>query len=450
MATDSLAGQIPIDLVSVIDTLDTTCKLTKTLKLKLLSTWKYLSETIPGDNTEAIAEFVRLLTQAHKQLWEVDQTLVSWYQSQFLNQCKNATTERALKSFVTDSEYKSLKTSIWGNRVITDMKAPKAAKKIATRETITNELPSLFDLSLKELALEVEDKNQKYIAFKQAELNPGKTLSLKVLDIKKLDDQNKEVKCLINSNSPGPLKDSDLNIDIERKKICYIVKNTGSDKGGIVYYLPPADFATPNPVLTEYKITKDFSKGIVHPSEQGPVAVFELSSPNEVLIFRPDIQNPKGPGVWGENLNKSKSRTLVAFDYRNQHGIILLRESNKFYGIFFNDKCEITLDDRSKVLFDTELPVPPTASETYLSTHIYFKPNGLPFPYFFNIFESFVLVNFYSNNKGAAYVSIRCQKLDLKTPVKSADWVWIACQKYGIEEALMMKPEKDKICWIKF
>jgi hypothetical protein len=333
------------------------------------------------------------------------------------------------------------------------MKAPKAAKKIATRETITNELPPLFDLSLKELALEVEDENPfgtKYTPFKQAELNPGKTLSLKVLDTKVLDDSNKKVQCLINSNSPGPLTINDLNIDIERKKICYIVKTT--DKGGIVYYLPPADFATPNPVLTEYKINKDFSKGIVHPSEHGPVAVFELTSPNEVRIFRPDIQNPKGPGIWGENLNKSKTRNLVAFDYRNQHGIILLKESNKLYGIFFNDKCEITLDDRSTVFFDTELPVPPTASETYLNTHIYFKPNGLPFPYFFNIFKSFVLVNFYSNNKGAAYVSIRCQKLDLNTPVKSAEWVWIACQKYGIEEALMMKPEPEngKICWIKF
>lgn len=456
MATESLAGQIPIELVSMIDTLDTTSKLIKTLQLKLICAWKHLSEMSKGDYTEAIDQFVRLLPSAHKQLWEVDQTLVNWYQTQFLTQCKNTTAERALKSFVTDSDYKSLKTSIWGSRVITDMKAPKAAKKIATRETVSIELPPLFDSSKKELTLELEENNPfekeiDSVPFKKVELSKDRsknTLSLDVLDLRVLEDPNKKVLHSVNAESPALQSLADLNTDFERKKISYFVQN--GDKGGIVYYLP---LSKDSSTLTEYKINKPFTKGFVHPSDQGPVAVFQLSS-KEVCIFRPDIQNPRGPGVWGENLNKNKSRDLVAFEYRNQHGIILLKESEKLYAIFFNDKCEITLNDKSTGFIDTELSVPSSSTGDHLNTHIYFKPNGLPFPYFFNVFKSFVLVSFYSNSKGAAYVTIRSQLLTLNPIIESATWVWIACEKYGTEEALQVKVKagsnNTKIGFIKF
>ena len=448
MADNSIAGKIPIDLVSLIDTLDTTSKLCKTIKLKLLCTWKHLSEKFQTTtDSTSVREFIHILGAAHKDLWSVDNTLSDWYQNKLMNQATDKQLQTALKAYTSDSEFKSIKNSIWGSRVITDIRIPKSEKKAAIKETVTSELTPLVSYNTQDVPFDevTGDVNKPISPFKQAKLNDNNTIT--VYRIFQSTTKDKPIPIVDGATEPKQLNEADIGVDIQKKKVCYL-KKKGID--WVLYYVPPAEFDKDSPKTAEYKIEKDKKvvKGFARIGDHGPVVVVQIESSEksyEVRILRSSLVESSSFSLtneWGEKLNKNPKLELVAFEYRRQHGVILLKEDNKYCAIFFNDKNGPTLNSSALGYFDYDLFEQP-CTEAHLNTHIYFKSNGLPFPYFVHVFQSFVLINYYSNNRGAAYVSIRSQRLKIDpTPVNATaikvGWVWTKSDRYEAEERLML------------
>lgn len=434
MDQTSLADKMPIDLVSTIDTLDMLSKSAKTVKLKLLCAWKHISEKQHSAlESEAVQEFIKILIPAHKKLWALNQTLLDWYKNEINNVAKQQLHD-SLNAYMTDSQFRSIKNSIWGGRLITDIKLPKAQKKATIKETVSSELTPLVSYNAKHLSFEEQTPEElKNGPFKQVQLEAEKK-SLKILRI--FSSTPKKSIAIVESDKLNPVEDQHISTDIQRKEVCYL---RSKDKDWVLYYVPPTEFDKDMPKAVEYKIPKAAHRGFARVGEHGPVAVFECvadSSKSEVrimrLIQREDEKNDQI--VWGENLNVAQARELVAFEYRRKHGVILLRDPTtntsketgfKYSVVIFNDKNGQTLDFKTSGYFDCDLFEKP-CSDIHLNTHVYFKQNGLPFPYFVHVFQKFVLVNYYSNNRGAAYVSIRTQKLDIVegNNITDASWCW--------------------------
>ncbi len=436
MDQTGLTGKIPISLVSLIDSLDTSSKLLKTLKLKVLCSWKYLTEKNLTSDSASVREFNTLVESSHKKLWEVDKALLNWYDGELVKLAKDSQLQAALKSFTTDSEYKTIKNSIWGTRVITEVKVPKVQKVATIKESISNELTPLFDHNVKQVAFDIETpESLRAQPFKQVKVVANNPQNLRILKVFESAPNERSIPISGNDNL-RPLEEIHTCADIQRKKICYLRRR---DKEWFMYLVTPTNFDKDQPETTEVRIEKSAVQGFVQQGEQGPIAVFDCevsASAREVRIMRLDTS--RNQSVWGENLNKSSTRELVNFAYRRQHGVIVLKQSNKYSAIFFNDKCATTLDYQAPGYFDCDLFEQPR-NEKYLSSHIYFKANGLPFPYFVHVFESFVLVNYYSNNRGAAYVSIRSQRLEIGDNAVSANWTWTQSDRYEAVERLVLE-----------
>jgi hypothetical protein len=433
----SLEGRIPLELVSLLDTLDTMVKTTKTIKLKLLCTWATLSEKNESPDMPSIKEFNRLLTDAHQKLWKTEHELLTWYKTQLVELSKEGKLTKALTSYTSDNEFRTNKKSIWGSKLITDLKAPNISKKQAVKQFISNELTPLFDYTIKKVPIDDAiqyDGKKKFTQISLTQSNNQQTITL-------LKNQQSPPKTfnVSNKNNHSPVEIAHISADIDRKKLCYLSRK---EKEWTLFYLSPSTFDNEEPAMIETPINRAAVQGFLHIGEQSLVGVFdcEVSANNrEVRILRVDsTDRTRITSTWGENLNGSSNRELVSFSYRRQHAVIMLKQSNKYSAIFFNDKSSPTTDAKAPGYFDCDL-FEQSNEARYLSSNIYFKSNGLPFPYFVHIFDSFLLVNFYSNIRGAAYVSIRSQRLDYQFKISRAEWCWTESDLYDAEERLLLE-----------